>query len=509
MRRGMSGWGLVAVLALAGCGHDHGDRSHAQEEGPAERPIVSVTRWGEATELFLEYPALVAGSSSRFAVHLTSLADFRPLTEGRAIVRMRPASGPTAEFVVVPSRPGIFGGDVVPPSPGTFEMTLVVDAPPFLDEHALGAVEVLPAGSDVHDPPSDEGDAISFLKEQQWTLDFGTAVVAARPVREVLEVPAEIRARVGLDAVLEAPVAGRIDPKSPARAPGSRVRAGDVVAMIVAAPAGDEDGASLRRALSEAEQDLGIAERDHARAVRLVEAGAAPERRGTDAAAALERAKARLEEARALVDRHEAYRGAPPGEGRFLVRSPFAGVVAEARVVPGATVAAGAPLARIVDPDSLEAVGAVPETQLQALVRASGAEIVLHGGSVVPGGAPVAGRVVDPASRTVAVRSPIEGGAARLAIGQSARLRLFLDTPREVPCVPASAIVDDAGRPVVFEQAAGESFRRRPVTLGVTNAGFVEIVDGVRKGDRIVTRGAHLIRLASMSSQVPAHGHVH
>jgi hypothetical protein len=37
----------------------------------------------------------------------------------------------------------------------------------------------------------------------------------------------------------------------------------------------------------------------------------------------------------------------------------------------------------------------------------------------------------------------------------------------------------------------------------------VQILAGVQPGERIVTKGAHLIRLASMSNAVPAHGHVH
>jgi multidrug efflux pump subunit AcrA (membrane-fusion protein) len=69
--------------------------------------------------------------------------------------------------------------------------------------------------------------------------------------------------------------------------------------------------------------------------------------------------------------------------------------------------------------------------------------------------------------------------------------------------------VDDAGRPIVFVQTEGESFVRRPVTLGAREGGIVQVKHGIRAGERVVTKGAALIRLASMSSQVPAHGHVH
>jgi membrane fusion protein, heavy metal efflux system len=38
---------------------------------------------------------------------------------------------------------------------------------------------------------------------------------------------------------------------------------------------------------------------------------------------------------------------------------------------------------------------------------------------------------------------------------------------------------------------------------------MVEVTSGVEAGDRVVTRGGYLIRLATLSTQIPAHGHVH
>jgi multidrug efflux pump subunit AcrA (membrane-fusion protein) len=75
--------------------------------------------------------------------------------------------------------------------------------------------------------------------------------------------------------------------------------------------------------------------------------------------------------------------------------------------------------------------------------------------------------------------------------------------------VPESAVVDDAGRPVVFVQVAGELFERRPVRLGSQDGGYLQVIDGIKPLERVVTHGAYLIRLAALSPQIPAHGHVH
>src|SRR5262249_8944779 len=119
------------------------------------------------------------------------------------------------------------------------------------------------------------------------------------------------------------------------------------------------------------------------------------------------------------------------------------------------------------------------------------------------------GQVVDEATRTVPVTYEIENSDHRLAVNQTVFLRLLLSPAGSTPVIPETAIVDDAGRPVVFVQKAGETFVRRPVKLGVRNGGVAQVLDGVAAGDRVVTKGAYLIRLSTMSSAVPAHGHVH
>jgi multidrug efflux pump subunit AcrA (membrane-fusion protein) len=88
-------------------------------------------------------------------------------------------------------------------------------------------------------------------------------------------------------------------------------------------------------------------------------------------------------------------------------------------------------------------------------------------------------------------------------------LHLLMGQTPPGPVVPAAAVVDDAGRPIVFVQREGETFERRAVTLGPRTGDLVQVVDGVTAGERVVTKGAYLVRLAALSTTGPAHGHVH
>ena len=80
---------LICTL-LAGCRGDAPTAAPTEDEGPDP---LSVTRWTAKTELFAEYPALVVGQTSRFAIHLTTLEPFKAVTEGAMDVQLRGADG--------------------------------------------------------------------------------------------------------------------------------------------------------------------------------------------------------------------------------------------------------------------------------------------------------------------------------------------------------------------------------------------------------------------------------
>jgi hypothetical protein len=74
--------------------------------------------------------------------------------------------------------------------------------------------------------------------------------------------------------------------------------------------------------------------------------------------------------------------------------------------------------------------------------------------------------------------------------------------------LPASALVDDAGAAVVYEQRSGEAFARREVRVS-SRLGPDVLVTGVPAGARVVTRGADAVRRASLLSSGAPEGHVH
>ena len=486
----------------------------AAKAGKTEEPEgFAVTRWGARTELFMEYPALIAGETGRFAVHLTRLDNFKPLQSGKVEVQLASADGVQRFSADGPSRPGIFGVDVKPAKAGNYTMTVELRSPETNDTHTVGTVTVYAdvAAAMKHPVEEQKEETVAFLKEQQWALDFATEPVGEQTARASIEVPGEVQPRAGSQGDVIAPLDGRL--VEAVTVPiGQTISKGQIVARIAPPTSAPADLPSLQLAKVEAENALRFATRDRERAQRLVNAGAVPGRRLDEARNHEITAAARLKTAEQRIAQYETTREAEadPASRWFAVKAPLSGTVIESRAVAGGNVRAGDVLFRVMDIDRIYVTANVPEGELPILRQMSGAE--LQAGDEVPkpiGNLVSVGRIVDPQSRTVPVIYEVDNRDKRLAIGQSVRVRLFTSASETAPAVRETAVVDDAGRPVVFVQVSGEAFARRAVKLGNRQKEYVQIMEGVRPGERVVTRGAYLIRLAAMSSQIPAHGHVH
>ena len=500
---------LLLILGLAAC-NKPAPPAAAEEEPHPE----SVTHWTPATELFAEYPPLIAGETSRFAIHFTRLDNFKPVTDGRVEVKLTAADGRAESFTAdAPSRPGIFGVDVKPAAAGPVRLSILLSGS-LNATHDLGEITIYPTrAAAIHTHDHEDDDGILFTKEQQWTLDFATAVVETRPLRSSLRVPAEVLPRSGGEAEVTVPFDGRLIAD---RLPiiGARVAQGQVLAQLLPPTSAPSDLSSLELVRNEAQLALELASRDRERAARLVESGAAPARRLDEARTLEATLEARLHAAQARLAQFETSSSAEPdarGARLFALRAPISGIVTETTAAPNANVKAGETLFRILDADTVYISALVPESALELVQHLSGAQLELPASDqLLPLSHLISiGRVIDPQTRTFPVIYQLDNRARRVAINQTLHARLLTRPAAPAPVVPESALVDDSGRPVVYVQTAGEAFLRRPVRLGIRETGAVQILEGVAPGERVVTRGAHLLRLASLSTQAPAEGHVH
>ena len=118
---------LCISLLLFSCGSNE-EEGHAHDaEGNhvgAGVPAISKTVWTDQTELFVEFPALVEGKTSKFAAHFTKLDKHKPVREGSVTVSLIKGESGIRHKVDAPSSPGIFSPKLQPKEPGTYDLVL-------------------------------------------------------------------------------------------------------------------------------------------------------------------------------------------------------------------------------------------------------------------------------------------------------------------------------------------------------------------------------------------------
>jgi RND family efflux transporter MFP subunit len=508
---------VVAVAFVSAFTVACGRRS---EPAKTESPSLNVTDWTDKTELYMEYPPLVTGRSALFAVHLTRLGDFKPLTAGRPRIEFTPANGGSTTVLIgsEPSRPGAFRVEGVPPSPGPYRWVLIVDAPGLSDRHELGAVTVFTdekaANADAEKRPPDDPAAIAYLKEQQWTNEFATAQVREVDLRTAMRVPAAIEPVTGGEAIVAAPAPGRFTADA-LMSVGATVRTGQALGRLEPRSGSGDDRATLASAVAEAQAATDAARTEQTRAERLLADRAVPARRVEDARRAVTVAEARLRSAEArLAQRDETLRtggGAAAGNA-FVLRAPISGRVAEVSATLGASYDEGARLFKIVRTDRVELRAQIPAADAAMSRDIANLAFEIPGRAdpitLVPHHMHDAG-VIDAATRALPVQFEVENPRGQLLVGQTGTAVLYKRDRIRAPAVPKAAVLLEAGRPYVFVQVGGERFARRYVEVATRDGDLVGLKTGLKPGDRVVIRGAYDVQLASAAKGLPAEGHVH
>ncbi|CDD81642.1 putative metal resistance related exported protein [Bacteroides sp. CAG:462] len=93
--------------------------------------------------------------------------------------------------------------------------------------------------------------------------------------------------------------------------------------------------------------------------------------------------------------------------------------------------------------------------------------------------------------------------------GSFVEIYLLSGEMENVIALPKSAITEEQGIHFVYLQVDAEGYKKQEVKLGADNGREVQILSGVKPGDKVVVEGAYHVKLASASNAIPAHTHEH
>jgi Cu(I)/Ag(I) efflux system membrane fusion protein len=200
---------------------------------------------------------------------------------------------------------------------------------------------------------------------------------------------------------------------------------------------------------------------------------------------------------------------------RVTVTAPESAVVAELVAREGMAVSAGAALFKLNGAGSAWVFADVAEGASGAL--AAGTKVQLRA-TALPGEV-LEGRVsavlpdIDPSTRTRKVRIELPNPGMRLVPGMFANVSFASPAARNVLLAPAEAVIRTGKRNVVFLESGEGRFEPVEVELGAESRGQVEILSGVKAGQRVVTSSQFLVdseaSLRGVEARMAAPGEAH
>ncbi|NHE56467.1 efflux RND transporter periplasmic adaptor subunit [Cyclobacterium plantarum] len=482
-------------------GHPHGeDGSHLHESDG--KPAMDFTVWTEQTELFVEFPALVVGETSRFAAHFTLLDGHQPVREGSVTVSLIKGDKGIRHSVDAPSSPGIFGPSLQPKVAGGYRLVFELKTPTYSDRITLKDITVFATVEEAEVALAGEeenGNAITFLKEQAWKMEFQTAPVLKKEVFQTIPTSGVWKVAPSDYQTLVAPAAGRVSFGSGILTAGSPVKKGQELMTISSTGLTTNNlSAEIQKARADYEQ----VESEYERKKELFESKIVPK-------SEFEQVKQRYLVAKT---NYETLSSGYSAGGKQLT-APMDGFIKSIQAVNGGFANQGDALVTVTSHKSslLEVqVSAKYSAGLQNIQNIwyqpkqdTWSSLNEKGGKILS-----VGKEVEADQPLISVYAEVNEGV-EMPEGSFTEAQLAIGNGGESLVVPISCLMEDYGNYSVIVQLSGESFERRNVSIGKRNGSEVEIIKGLSEGEVVVTNGAYQVKMASLSGQAPAHGHAH
>ncbi|HMB70137.1 MAG TPA: efflux RND transporter periplasmic adaptor subunit [bacterium] len=179
------------------------------------------------------------------------------------------------------------------------------------------------------------------------------------------------------------------------------------------------------------------------------------------------------------------------------LRAPFDGQITQRHVVPGQHINVAEPLFTLVDFTPLRVRVALPEAVARKVGAGERVQLVIEAREKpVPAVVERVSPVVDPGTSTVRITLLVDGEAELLRVGGFVKVRITTDTHADALSIPKVALVEEGALRSVFV-AEEDSVRKVEITTGLWDDERIEVLDGVREGDWVVSVGQGGLRAGS------------
>lgn len=492
---------LLLVLLATSCGQAPADDEHAHAHDAVK---LALTAYSDQLEVFAEADPFIVGHNANVLAHFSELEGFKPMEATSVRVSLVVGAEGIRQTVKQAVRSGIYAFKLQPISAGKGQLIfdieqngqqqqiVVRDIQVYADEHAAihEAEEAIPASSN----------AIQFTKEQSWKIDFATDAPQVGNFGSVIKATASVQPSPANETIIVAKSSGIVNFSNGMLTEGKAVTAGSPLLTVVGKGLVENSEVKHQQAKAEFERT----QEELKRKRQLAEQQIVSQKELQQAKADHEKAAAEWKNLKNTLNQS--------GE---VVSAASNGFVHQVHVRNGAFVEAGTALVTITQTDHLLLKAMVRQSKLQEIATIESANIMTSIGNKTHSLEDLNGRILSYGRATnsdsylIPVNIEVDY-TADLAAGGF--VDVFLKSASDIHAlsVPLSALVEEQGNFFVFVQLTPELFEKREVKTGATDGMRTVVTAGLKRQERMVTRGALLVKLAAVSSSIDPHaGHVH
>src|SRR2546426_4038751 len=197
----------------------------------------------------------------------------------------------------------------------------------------------------------------------------------------------------------------------------------------------------------------------------------------------------------------------------LTVYAPSSGIVLKRQALPGNYVEPGTTLYELADLSTVWIHGDIYGSEITAVRLNQSAEVTFEAypGETFRGKVAYIYPYLNEATRTVRVRMEFANPHLKLKPGMYGNVMLHVDAGRRL-VVPKEAVLDSGLRQLVFLDLGQGVYQPYPVKLGRRSQDYVEVLEGIKEGDRVVTSANFLLdaesKLASAGSMQAMMGQI-
>ena len=186
------------------------------------------------------------------------------------------------------------------------------------------------------------------------------------------------------------------------------------------------------------------------------------------------------------------------------LKAPIDGIVVERKSTTGELIGKDTAVYTISDPTDLWVLAEIKERDIGAVRVGQEARftVLAYPGETFLGKTVLVGNRVETESRTLEIRIAVANEDGRLKPGMFADVEVLTTALQDVLIISDRALQTMDGEQVVFVASSETKFEKRVVKLGLEQHGRVQVIEGLKEGDHVVTEGSFILKSEMLKGEM-------